>query len=170
MKKALVLLSCLACAAISNAQNLSDPEVAAVAVAANKIDVSQAEIAKQKSRNSDVKNFAETMIKDHNAVLDQATALVKKLNVTPKENPLSKKLMSDAQNTKNELNKKSGAEFDKAYVNNEVAYHKAVIDAVKNVLIPDTDNQELKDLLTAILPALDTHLQHAQMLQEKLGK
>lgn len=170
MKKTLILLSCLAGAAVSNAQNLTDPEVAAVAVAANKIDVNQAEIAKKKSTNADVKNFAETMIKDHNAVLDQASALVKKLNVSPKENSLSKKLMGDAQTTKNELNKKSGAEFDKAYVDNEVAYHKAVIDAVKNVLIPDTDNKELKDLLTAILPALDTHLQHAEMLQQKLSK
>ena len=129
-----------------------------------------AEIAKKKSKNSEVTNFAETMIKDHNAVLAQASALVKKLNVTPKDNAVSQKLNSDAEKTRNDLNGKSGGDFDKAYIDNEVAYHKAVIDAVKNVLIPETENQELKDLLTNILPALDTHLQHAEMLQKKLAK
>jgi len=49
-----------------------------------------------------------------------------------------------------------------------VAYHKAVIDVVKNVLIPETENQELKDLLTNILPALNTHLEHAEMVQKKI--
>ena len=153
----------------ANAQsNLSDPEVAAVAVAANQIDVKNGELAKTKSKNSEVINFAETMIRDHNAVLGQATDLVKKLNVTPKENALSEKLTSDADATRKSLGSKSGAAFDKAYVDNEVAYHKAVIDAVKNVLIPDTDNAELKQLLTDILPALNTHLEHAQMLQKKM--
>lgn len=148
--------------------NLSDPEVAAVAVAANQIDIKNGELAKTKSKNSDVINFAETMIRDHNAVLSQASDLVKKLNVMPKQNSLSEKLNSDADATRKSLGSKSGAAFDKAYVDNEVAYHKAVIDAVKNVLIPDTDNDELKQLLTGILPALNTHLEHAQMLQKKM--
>jgi putative membrane protein len=153
----------------ANAQsNLSDPEVAAVAVAANQIDVKYGEIAKQKSKNQDIVNFAETMIRDHNAVIGQATELVKKLNVTPKDNSLSQKLNSDAEQTRKTLNSKSGAAFDKAYIDNEVAYHKAVIDAVKNVLIPDTENQELKNLLNDILPALNTHLEHAQMVQKKI--
>jgi putative membrane protein len=148
--------------------NLSDPEVVAVAVAANQIDVKYGEIAKQKSKNPEIVNFAETMIRDHNAVIGQATELVKKLNVTPKDNSLSQKLNSDAEQTRKSLNSKSGAAFDKAYIDNEVAYHKAVIDAVKNVLIPDTENQELKNLLSDILPALNTHLEHAQMVQKKI--
>ena len=149
---------------------LSDPEVASVAVAANMIDIKYAEIAKKKSKNTEVRHFAETMMKDHNAVLAQASALVKKLNVTPKDNGVSQKLNSDAEKTRNDLNGKSGDAFDKAYIDNEVAYHKAVIDAVKNLLIPETENQELKDLLTAILPALDTHLQHAEMIQKKIAR
>jgi putative membrane protein len=153
----------------ANAQTtLSDPEVAAVAVAANQIDIKYGEIAKKKSKNAEILNFAETMIKDHNAVIEQASDLVKKLNVTPKDNAVSQKLNGDAEQTRKSLNSKSGAEFDKAYIDNEVAYHKAVIDAVRNVLIPETENQELKDLLTNILPALDTHLQHAEMVQKKI--
>jgi len=148
--------------------SLTDPEVASVAVAANQIDIEYAGIAKKKSKNTEILNFAETMTKDHNAVIAQASDLVKKLNVTPKDNAVSQKLNSDAEQTRKMLNAKSGSEFDKAYIDNEVAYHKAVIDAVKNLLIPETENQQLKDLLTGILPALDTHLQHAEMVQKKI--
>ena len=170
MKKiqALVLLFMSGTTISFSQTTLSDPEVASVAVAANQIDIKYAEIAKKKSKNPEILNFAETMAKDHNAVIGQASALVKKLNVTPKDNALSQKLNSDAEETRKVLNAKSAAEFDKAYINNEVAYHKAVIDAVKNVLIPETENQELKDLLTNILPALDAHLKHAEMVQKKI--
>lgn len=150
--------------------SLTDSEVASVAVAANSIDIKYAEIAKKKSKNSEVVNFAETMIKDHSAVLAQASSLVKKLNVTPKDNPVSQKLNRDAEKTRKILSEKSGTAFDKSYIDNEVAYHKSVIDAVKNVLIPETENQELKDLLTNILPALETHLQHAEMVQKNVAK
>jgi putative membrane protein len=171
MKFTISLLAILFLAGVYNVKaqtTLSDPEVAAVAVAANQIDIKYGEIAKKRSKNADILNFAETMIKDHSAVIGQASDLVKKLNVTPKDNAVSQKLNSDAEQTRKSLNAKSGAEFDKAYIDNEVAYHKAVIDAVKNVLIPETENQELKDLLTNILPALDTHLQHAEMVQKKI--
>ena len=149
---------------------LSDPEVASVAVAANQIDISYAEIARKKSKNEEVLKFAETMIADHNAVINQAAALVKKLGVTPKDNAVSKKLNADAEATRKMLQSKSGADFNKAYVDNEVAYHKAVIATIEGVLIPETDNQELKDLLTKVVPALKTHLEHAEMVQKNLSK
>jgi putative membrane protein len=104
--------------------------VASVAVVANQIDISYGEIAKQKSKNEDILKFAETMITDHSAVIAQAAALVKKLGVTPKDNAVSQKLLVDAEKTKSALLSKSGQAFNKAYIDNEVAYHKAVIAAV----------------------------------------
>jgi putative membrane protein len=145
---------------------LSDPEIASVAVTANQIDIDAAKLAKEKSKDKEVINFAETMMNDHQAVINQAVTLVKKLNVTPKDNAVSQKMSADAANTKKILQSKSGKDFDKAYIDNEVAYHKAVIDAVQNVLIPQSQNAELKQLLQNILPALKTHLEHAEMLQK----
>lgn len=153
-----------------NNPKLSDPEVASVAVVANQIDVSYADIAKKKSKDKEVLKFAETMISDHNAVLTQAGALVKKLNVTPKDNAVTQSLLVDAEKTKKILNAKSEKEFDKAYVDNEVSYHKAVISAVETLLIPETENAELKTLLQNVVPALKTHLEHAEMLQKKYSK
>ena len=149
---------------------LSDPEVASVAVVANQIDISYAEIAKKKSRDAEVLKFAQTMINDHTAVIAQAAALVKKLGVTPKDNEVSKKLLADAEKTKKDLQGKSGEAFNKAYVDNEVVYHKAVIAAVEGLLIPETDNAELKELLQNVVPALKAHLGHAEMLQKSMSK
>jgi len=148
---------------------LSDAEVASVAVVANQIDVDYAQIAKKRSKNEDVLKFAETMTSDHKAVIAQAVALVKKLGVTPKDNAVSHKLLTDAEKTKKMLRSKSGQAFNKAYIDNEVAYHKAVIAAVKDLLIPETENKELKDLLQNVAPALQTHLDHAIMLQTKIS-
>jgi putative membrane protein len=145
---------------------LSDAEVASVAVVANQIDIAYADIAKEKSKNAEVLKFAETMTNDHKAVLEQAGALVKKLGVTPQDNDVSKKLSADAEKTKKELRSKSAKDFDKAYIDNEVAYHKAVIAAVEGLLIPETENAELKSLLQNVLPALRTHLAHAEMVQK----
>ncbi len=147
---------------------LSDAEVAFVAVTANQIDIDFAEIAKKKSKDGEVIKFAETMARDHKAVIAQAAALAKKLGVTPKDNDVSKKMMSDARNTMKDLRAKSGEDFNKAYINNEVAYHQAVINAVESVLIPETENSELKQLLQDVLPALKAHLEHAQMLKNGL--
>lgn len=152
------------------ATKLTDPEVASVAVTANQIDIDYAGIAQKKSTNSEVLNFAKTMINDHKAVIAQAVALTKKLNVTPQTNALTKKLLADANKTQKQLKAKKGVDFDKAYINNEVAYHKAVIDAVEKVLIPETDNAELKALLENVVPALKTHLSHAEMLQKTMNK
>ena len=149
---------------------LSDAEVASVAVVANQIDISYGEIAKERSKDEDILKFAETMISDHKAVISQAAALVKKLGVTPKDNAVSQKLLNDAEKTKETLRSRSGNAFNKAYIDNEVAYHKAVIAAVETVLIPDTDNKELKDLLQNVVPALKTHLEHAITVQNKISR
>jgi putative membrane protein len=165
---------CLALSAVTFAaqavaqksDKLTDPEIASVAVVANQNDIDFANIAKEKSQNKEVLQFAQTMANDHKAVIDQAVALVTKLGVTPKDNAVSKKMLADADKTKKMLQSKSGDAFNKAYIDNEVAYHKAVISAVENVLIPDATNKELKDLLGNVLPTLKAHLEHAEMVQK----
>jgi putative membrane protein len=154
---------------LSTAQNkpqLTDPEIASVAVTANQIDMGYADIAIAKSKDTSILDFARTMKRDHQAIIDQAVALVTKLGVTPKDNPVTQSLLSGAAKTKQMLNSKSGKAFDKAYIDNEVAYHKTVISTVNDVLIPEAQNAELKALLQKIVPLLNAHLSHAEMLQK----
>jgi len=149
---------------------LSDAEIASVAVTANQIDIEYAQIAQKKSKNADVLKFAETMAKDHQSVIDQAVALATKLGVTPKDNATTKSFLAGAVKTKAMLNSKKGNAFNKAYIDNEVAYHKAAINEVENVLIPDATNSELKSLLQSALPLFKTHLSHAEMVQKEFNK
>ena len=167
-KQVIILLSTLFIGQLlaQKKPNLSDAEVAFIAVTANQIDIAYADIAKQKSKDPEVLTFAETMQRDHRGVIDQAVALAKKLGVNPLDNAVSKKLVADSETTKKDLLSRAGKSFDKAYIDNEVGYHKAVIQAVEDLLIPETENGELKKLLDNVLPALKAHLMHAEMMQK----
>jgi putative membrane protein len=105
------------------------------------------------------------MVTDHTGVNKQATALVKKLKVTPEESATSKSLMDDGAAMVKKLKGMKGAEFDKAYIDNEVTYHQTVLDTIDKTLLPNAKNAELKELLTKTRPAIDDHLQHAKKLQ-----
>lgn len=150
------------------ADKLTDPQIAHIAYTASVIDIDAAQLALKTSKNKEVIDFANNMVADHTAVNDQALALVKKLGVTPEDNDVSKSLVSGAEAEQAKLAKLSGADFDKAYVANELAYHKAVNGALKDTLIPSASNAELKALLTQGLKIFEGHEQHAQMLVDMI--
>ena len=148
----------------------NDAQIAMIAVIADNVDIDAGKLAAQKASSKEVKEFAETMVRDHTAVNGKATALVKKLGVTPEDSDTSKSLKADGDKMLAKLKGMSGAEFDKAYVDNEVAYHEKVIGAVTTVLIPNTKNAELKSLLESAGPIFTSHLDHAKQLQSSLNK
>jgi len=148
----------------------SDPQIAGIVVAANQIDIDAGKHAKSKSKNKEVQEFAQRMITDHTAVNKQASALVKKLKVKPEESDTSRSLKSAAKQTAAKLKGLKGAAFDKAYADNEVAYHQQVLDAIDKVLIPSAQNAELKGLLEKVRPAIAAHLDHAKMMASSLAK
>ncbi|MBB4196183.1 putative membrane protein [Rhizobium aethiopicum] len=142
----------------------TDPQIAHIAYTAGQIDVTAAEQALKKSKNAEVIEFAKTMERDHKAVNDQAVALVKKLKVTPEDNKISQSLSTQASKELKTLDALDGAAFDKAYIENEVAYHKSVNDALAKVLIPSAQNKELKSLLETGLTLFKQHQTHAEHL------
>jgi putative membrane protein len=158
--------------ALASAQNKgpSDPQIAGIVVAANQIDIDAGKAAKSRSKNKEVQEFAQRMITDHTAVNKQASALVKKLKVKPEESDTSRALKSAAKDTAQKQKALKGAAFDKAYADNEVAYHQQVLDAIDKVLIPSAQNAELKGLLEKVRPAIAAHLDHAKMMVSSLGK
>ena len=160
----------LAASAALAAQGPTDPQIAAIVVTANQVDIDAGKLAESKSTNKEVKEFAKRMVTDHTGVNKQATELVTKLKVKPEENDTSKSLKAGGDANLKKLQGLQGAEFDKAYVDNEVAYHQAVLDAVDKTLIPSASNADLKNLLVKVRPAFVAHLEHAKHLQSTLGK
>ena len=149
-------------------QKLSDPQIAHIAYTAGQIDIEAAKQALAKSKNKEVRAFAQDMERDHTAVNKQALALVKKLKVTPEDNATSQALSKQAADERAKLAKLSGAAFDKAYVDNEVAYHKTVNNALSTQLIPGASNAELKTLLETGLKIFQGHEQHAEHVASEL--
>ena len=168
LSAAIAAVSLLSGAAFAQGAKPTDPQIAHIAYTAGVIDIAAAKQALKKSSNKEVKTFAEDMVRDHEAVNKQALALVKKLKVTPEDNDTSKTLSKNAADKLAELAKLSGAAFDKAYVANEVAYHKAVDSALETTLIPSASNAELKSLLQTGLKIFEGHEQHAEHVAASL--
>jgi putative membrane protein len=169
LSAAIAAVSLLSGAAFAQgAPKPTDPQIAHIAYTAGVIDIAAAKQAESKASNKDVKAFAADMVRDHEAVNKQALDLVKKLKVTPEDNDTSKTLSKNAADKLAELGKLSGAAYDKAYVANEVAYHKAVNGALETQLIPSASNAELKSLLQTGLKIFQGHQQHAEHVAAEL--
>jgi len=162
LSAAIAAMSLLASAALAQGAKPTDPQIAHIAYTAGVIDIAAAKQALEKTGNKDIKAFAQDMVRDHEAVNKQALDLVKKLKVTPEDNDTSRSLSKNAADKLTELGKLKGAEFDKAYAANEVAYHKAVDGALETLLIPSASNAELKSLLQTGLKIFQGHEQHAE--------
>ena len=169
------ILAALSAAAIialaapaSAATGPTEPQIAHIAYTAGNIDIEAAKLALAKSQNKAVRDFAQTMLRDHAAVNEKALALVKKLKVTPEANATSEALQKQAAEATARLSALNGAAFDQAYAANEAAYHKAVNGALKTTLIPSASNSELKSLLETGLALFGEHQAHAEGLAASL--
>jgi putative membrane protein len=148
---------------------LNDLEIAHVAYTADNIDIRYAHLALAISDDPAVREFAQTMIRDHTAVNEQALALLKKLDAKPQDNFLSQKLENGANKLVDEMSKLRGAAFDKRYAENELAYHQEVNELVENTFIPNIENGEVKDLFKAGLKIFMAHEAHAKKMVSKLN-
>lgn len=174
MKIASVLVSSMLAVAANTAMAQgaapNDAQIASIVVTANQVDIDAGKLAESKASSKDVKAFGKQMVTDHTGVNKSATALVKKLNVTPEDNPTSQSLKAGGDKNIQNLKGLKGAQFDSAYVDNEVTYHQAVLDAMDKTLIPNAKNEELKALLVKVRPAFVAHLEHAKHIQTELAK
>jgi putative membrane protein len=149
-------------------QDINDAQIASIVVTANQVDIDAGKLAAGKTQNKEVKDFANQMVTDHTSVNKSATDLVTTLKVKPESSATADDLKKGGDENMAKLKGLSGKDFDKAYVDHEVAYHQAVIDAMDKTLVPSAKNDELKALLVKVRPAFVAHLDHAKMLQSKL--
>jgi putative membrane protein len=164
-----LMLAPSAANARASAAAVDDPTICAIFDAANSWDIETSDIAIKKGSTKDVRDLAAMFSRDHKAVRQQGRDLVKKLNVTPTP-PKDFALAADHEQAMKTLQSTSGKAFDRAYLTHEVAYHKAVIDAINNSLLPGTQNAELKALEVKVGPAFQAHMMAAQRLLDAMGK
>ena len=148
----------------------TDPQIAAIVVTANQVDIDAGKLAKSTSRSTEIKEFAQRMITDHGGVNKSATELAHKLHLSPESNATSQSLQQGGEENLVALKQLQAGAFDRAYIDHEVAYHQSVIEALDKTLIPSAQNGELKALLVKVRPAFVAHLEHAKQLQASLEK
>jgi putative membrane protein len=163
------LLLAGATAPLAAQADLGDLEMAHVAVTASDIDIAYAHLALALSENAAVRRFAQTMILDHTAVNEQVAALAKKLDVEAKDNGMSQQLLADARRTKDGLSRLRGEEFDRAYAENELAYHRTVNGVVADAFIPNVENDQVKKAFQDALTIFRGHERHAEQMVSQVG-
>jgi putative membrane protein len=141
---------------------MNDLEIAHTAYTAGGLDIRYAHLALAISENEAVRDFAQTMIRDHTAVNEAAGALIVELNVTPQDNALSRALVEGAAAKRAELMALSSNAFDCAYATNELGYHQIVNKTVAESFIPAVTVAPLKALLEDALVTFKAHEKHAE--------
>jgi putative membrane protein len=152
------------------AQTVTDAHIGHIVTIADGLDIDYGKIALKRSKNKQVKEFAQRMVTDHEAVQKAVEALAAKLGLTPEDNDTSRSLVAGGIEVKAKLNSLKGKAFDKYYIDNEVKYHAFVVNATENVLIANAKNAELKEALVNTLPLFKRHLEHCQMIQASFNK
>ena len=146
---------------------LDDATIVAIFDAANTADIETGSLAASRAQNKEVRQLGTMFAHDHRVVRQQGRDLAKQLHVTPTppKNDDSAKQHLAAMRA---LRAKHGREFDKAFLEHEIAYHQAVIDAVQSTLMPAIQNDSLKALVQRVAPAFQAHMIAAQNLHKKL--
>jgi Predicted outer membrane protein len=154
---------------VASAQALNDPTIVAIFDAANTWDMETGALGARRAKSKEVREFAKMLVHDHRAVRQQGRDLAKKLKVTPTP-PKDFAMAKDHAAAMASLSKLHGAAFDRAFLAHEVAYHKAVLDAVTTTLLPALKNAEVKDMVTKVGPAFQAHMIKAQSLLDAYPK
>jgi putative membrane protein len=146
---------------------LDDPTIVAIFDAANTYDIETGTLAARKGNSSAVREFGEMIARDHRNVREQGRELAKSLHVTPTP-PANFALATAHAEAMKSLRGASGKAFDRAFLQHEVDFHNAVIDAVTKTLLPAIQNAQVKDLVTKVAPAFVAHRDRAQNLINNL--
>jgi putative membrane protein len=166
-----LLAGSLASPASSRAQSaaakLDDPTIVAIFDAANTYDIETGSLAVKKGSSKEVRDFGAMLARDHSNVRQQGRDLAKSLGVTPTP-PKDFALAKAHADAVKSLRGVSGKAFDRAFLQHEVDFHSAVIDAVTQILMPAIQNAQVKDLVAKVAPAFVAHRDAAQNLLNQL--
>ena len=151
----------------ANQSKLDDPTIVAIFDAANTFDMETGALAATRARSKDVHEFGEMLVHDHGMVRQQGRDLAASLKVTP-TTPREFALATAHTAAMKKLSPLKGAAFDRAFLQQEIDFHNAVIDAITTTLLPAIQNAQLKDLVTKVAPAFGAHRDRAQNLLDHL--
>jgi putative membrane protein len=165
----LLLLGCSSTlSTIPGAPFTSDAEIAGIVTTANQGEVDQANVALTRASSSDVRDFAQMMVRDHSAALTSAQGVFSGQNISPADTDTSNTLRSGSQQTISALNTYTGSAFDRAYMQAQVDQHQWLLRTIDNSLIPSARSTAVRDLLLTQRGAVSSHLDRARQILQGL--
>jgi putative membrane protein len=147
---------------------LDDAQIFAIFDEVNAADIWTARLGAKKGHSVEVRDLAQSVVSDHEQVQQMMRDLARKLGITPIP-PDNDSTAQDHAQTITLLQDKSGADFDRAYLQHEIEFHSAAVKAVKQTLLPSIRNQEFRTLVQSVLPGFEHHLAETAETARKLG-
>lgn len=149
-------------AAAEMSEPITSGQILQVLHALNQGEIEQAELALQRSDNPEVYKTAQLIIKDHAASNQRIAAVAQAIGVELEESPLSRGMQVQAGAIKEGLEDLSGAEFDRAYLENQVELHALALETARSQLLPNAQDPQVRYLLITAAPKLELHRLEAQ--------
>ncbi|WP_413288470.1 DUF4142 domain-containing protein [Bdellovibrio sp. HCB337] len=176
MMKPKMLILCLAAlsfGATANAQapqtpTLTDAHIVEIMKVANEGEADLGKAAKSRAENKDVKDFAKMMVDQHKKSEKEVKNVAKKANVKAADNATADSLKKDIDTQEDTLKKLKGAEFDKAYIQQQISMHEQLLKDLNDKYIPAAQSAELKAYLETTKTHVQEHLSKAQQIQSTL--
>jgi putative membrane protein len=165
---AAMTLALFAFSGMAKAQSMDDAQIAETMKTANEAEVKAAKVAKSKASDSQVRDFANMMITEHEQNIKDAKNIEKKQKISPKSNDMAKSVKKDAGDKLSDLKKDKGAEFDKTYIAQQIDMHQDLLNKLDKDFIPAANNAEFKAYLSTTREHVATHLAKAQAIQASL--
>ena len=166
---AAMTLASLAFVGLAKAQSVDDAQIAETMKTANEAEVKAAKVAKSKASDSQVRDFANMMITEHEQNMKDAKNIEKKQKISPRSNDMAKDMKKDAGEKMSDLKKNKGTAFDKAYIAQQIEMHQDLLNKLDQSFIPATHNEDFKAYLTTTRGHVAEHLAKAQEIQSNLS-
>jgi putative membrane protein len=152
----------------ADATTKKDGEASSIVNAANDAEIDAAKVAAQKASSQEVKDYAQMMLKDHKMNKKEQSKVMATPGLNAKRNAEALTIRKDAEMQIKDLRGKSGAEFDKAYIDSQVKMHSELLSKLNDNLIPGAEKAEFRSFLEKTRDAVQQHLEQAQKLQASL--
>jgi putative membrane protein len=170
VRMSLMILTLVSMGFLAKGQTLTDGQIIHIMKTTNEEATDLGKVAKSKADNKYVKEFAVMMIDTHKQSEKDIKEVARKTNIKPVKNETSKNLERDVKTKENDLKKLKGSEFDKAYIDQQIAMHQQLLEDLNSKFIPAAQHQELKTYLETTKTHVQEHLSKAQEIQTSLMK
>ncbi|HEX7091591.1 MAG TPA: DUF4142 domain-containing protein [Longimicrobiales bacterium] len=147
---------------------LSDANVTSIFTTANNAEIGEAQLALTRSTNPAVRQFAQRMINDHSDANQRLMQVAARTGMQPDET--TNQIQTSAQRARQSLQVRTGADFDRAYITNQVNMHRWLLETIDEALLPAARDRRLENLIASLRPTIVDHLQHAERIQQALGR